>query len=34
LISRTLGDREAYGKDGLADKLIARRDDLAKQYGL
>jgi hypothetical protein len=33
LVHHYIGEHDAYGMRGLADKLIARRDDLAKQYG-
>ena len=34
LVAQYVGPEEAYGKNSLADKLIARRDDLAEKYGL
>src|SRR6516164_2388935 len=33
LVHHYVGEHDAYGMSGLADKLIARRNDLAKQYG-
>jgi hypothetical protein len=34
LVHHYIGEHDAYGVRGLADKLIARRHDLARQYGL
>ncbi len=34
LVEHYLGDADAYGRNGLADKLIARRDNLAEQYAI
>jgi hypothetical protein len=34
LVDRYLGENAAFGRDGLADRLIARRNDLADKYGL
>ncbi len=34
LVHRYLDENAAFGRNDLADRLIARRDDLAKQYGI